>query len=434
MKKILSVILASLFIISAAVSCADKKAAESESAEAVSSTSAEEMPTPLYQITPADENVTADTSRLHSFYAKLTDAVLAHGNGENAVISPVNIYTAIAMLTDAADGDSRNELLALLGLDSADEAAALSTYITESLTLDEEKSKTLFGASLWMNESFEHSEECAKLISRKHLAELFSGDFSSDTYQSAIKSWLNGKTKGLLSDHVDNLQISPESSGMIITTLYFKDIWKNAFNEKLTEENIFHAPSGDIKHDFMKQPAAASYYYKGEGFTAVNLHYEKAGSLMLLLPDDGITPESLFVSADAQSLMLRGRGDTTASVHDAQVTLSLPKFDINESLELRDIISMLGAPSIFSEKLADFSSLFPNKDVLISSIVHCARLRIDEEGGEGAAFTGITMAPTSLPPSEEKMEIVFDRPFAFSLLSPNGEPLFTGIVNDPTKN
>ena len=73
MKKILSVILASLFIISAAVSCADKKAAESESAEAIAeeaSSYAESSDKGSDKLPIPDpvKVLDTDTSILHDFY------------------------------------------------------------------------------------------------------------------------------------------------------------------------------------------------------------------------------------------------------------------------------------------------------------------------------------------------------------------------------
>ena len=40
------------------------------------------------------------------------------------------------------------------------------------------------------------------------------------------------------------------------------------------------------------------------------------------------------------------------------------------------------------------------------------------------------LAGAALPP-DDRIELVFDRPFIFEIVSPTGIPLFIGIVNQP---
>ena len=409
---------------------ATEKVTEKATEKATEKVTEQTAPKPI--VVPVVKN--DDTSQLHPFYTKLTEAMFKAAKNDNIVFSPVNLYTALAILAEAANGDSRSELLELLGLDSTEEAAALSASLIRSLTRDGERSITLLGSSLWLSENYPYKGKCADRIRDKHLAELFEGDFSSGEFIHELKSWLSEQTKGLLDDSIKEIDIDPTMICTVITTLYFKDKWENSFSNSKTEQRTFHAAAGDVKHDFMTDTDMTGRYYTGDGFVAVCLFYEEAGYLTLVLPSMGKSVESLLQNPDAASLMMYGRLDTSAVSYSAQVTVAVPKFDISYDAELSSILSELGAPSVFTPGKADLTSLLTSMDDPYAGIQHSVRLRIDEEGSEGAAYSAITMAPTSLPPSEKKMEIVFDRPFAFSLLSPNGEPLFTGIVNDPTKN
>ena len=60
-------------------------------------------------------------------------------------------------------------------------------------------------------------------------------------------------------------------------------------------------------------------------------------------------------------------------------------------------------------------------------IKHAARVKIDEEGVEAAAFTAIVGAGAAMPP-EDEMDFVLDRPFAFVIRGLDSVPLFEGTV------
>ena len=61
---------------------------------------------------------------------------------------------------------------------------------------------------------------------------------------------------------------------------------------------------------------------------------------------------------------------------------------------------------------------------------HAARVKIDEEGCEAAAFTAIIADATAAMPQElPVVEMDLDRPFAFAITGADGLPLFVGTVN-----
>ena len=66
----------------------------------------------------------------------------------------------------------------------------------------------------------------------------------------------------------------------------------------------------------------------------------------------------------------------------------------------------------------------------LSSAMQAARVKIDEEGCEAAAFTAIMANATSAMPEDlPVVEMELDRPFAFAITGADGLPLFVGAVN-----
>ncbi len=108
------------------------------------------------------------------------------------------------------------------------------------------------------------------------------------------------------------------------------------------------------------------------------------------------------------------------------VNLKLPKFTTEMDLSLNQIISKLGAPSIFQPGTADFSR-FANGSFYVSKMLQKAKIEVSERGTKAAAVTAAVML-TSLGPHEMKrVEFHANRPFVYFITERNsGAILFMG--------
>lgn len=71
-------------------------------------------------------------------------------------------------------------------------------------------------------------------------------------------------------------------------------------------------------------------------------------------------------------------------------------------------------------------------DIMISEVIQSAKLTLDPNGAEGAAYTAIAADIGRIPePMPNPMRVVFDQPFAFAVFSRSGVPLFTGAYMNP---
>ncbi|MBQ7244115.1 MAG: serpin family protein, partial [Bacilli bacterium] len=70
-------------------------------------------------------------------------------------------------------------------------------------------------------------------------------------------------------------------------------------------------------------------------------------------------------------------------------------------------------------------------DPFISKAIHEARVDVNKDGIEAAAYTIIEMDDESAPvgPVLEKWVIKLDRPFHYGIMDSLGYPLFLGTVN-----
>ena len=147
-----------------------------------------------------------------------------------------------------------------------------------------------------------------------------------------------------------------------------------------------------------------------------------------LLPDEGVTLESLIESGAAVGgLQVYDNG---VCLEVGKVHWSVPKFDVSSDLQLIDALKRLGVTDVFDDEKADFSPLVDLDGAAVTSVQHAARVLVDENGCEAAAFTAITADTTAeLIDELPEIEMNLNRPFAFMITGVDGLPLFIGTVN-----
>ncbi|MBQ7713673.1 MAG: hypothetical protein IJT71_02160, partial [Oscillospiraceae bacterium] len=341
--------------------------------------------------------------------------------GKNIAYSPANLYLALCMLAETAGGDSRAQLLDLLEVSSVEEARATAKALWDELYKNDDEGKTLLANSLWMNEQSTFHENTTDILKNDHRAEAFREPMGVKATDEKIEDWISEKT-----EHMLNLKIktNPFTLMMLVSALYFKGSWEDAFNKALTHEDVFTSVKGEEQRiDFMHRTETDSFYH-GNGFTAASLPFKDTTKMWFLLPDEG-TDISMDALARVATLLNSGDGELERGI----IEWSVPKFDIERSLNLNATMKALGVTDIFDSYLADFSPL-TDQDMVIDLIRHAVRVKVDEEGAEAAAVTIIegnttSGAPIPLP----VIEMDLDRPFGFLITGTDDLPLFVGVVN-----
>ena len=353
---------------------------------------------------------------------------LTGAGDENLAFSPYNLYLALAVLSDIAEGETRGQLLSALGLASADAAAEQTASLWLTQYTEDGRSSCLPGASLWLNEGVPAREEALERLSRTDRASVFRGPMGNPELDEALQAWLNRQTGGLLSGQVSGMRLKPGTAMALYATLYFRSAWVDEFNPDATEKRAFHAKAGDAERDFMNKQEDGVIYY-GTRFTAVRRPLKSGAAMVFLLPEEGVDPAELM--ADAEPYAFLSAGTEWEKKDWAVIRLAVPKFDCGSTVSLSEGLSALGITDAFDPARADFSGLTgENLGVALTAASQTARVTIDEEGVLAAAITELMAAGAMMPPPLE-IDFVLDRPFAFAIVGPKDVPLFLGIVNLP---
>ena len=368
-----------------------------------------------------------DLRGLDGFLTASLREFLGKSGGENRVFSPLNVYMALAMLAELTDGESRAQILSLLGSDSVaalrEQAGALwnKNYRNDGATT------SILAASLWLNQDVRFVQKTLDLLAQAYYASAYQGRMGTAETDKALQDWIDEQTGGLLHEQASGLHLDAQTVLALATTIYFKARWTDEFNKNATAPGLFHGASGDKQVDFLHQSHTNTYYW-GESFSAVGQGLQSDGAMWFLLPDEGVTPEALLSDDEAMAFLLGAKYDWADQKY-LVVNLSVPKFDVSSDLGLVEGLRSLGVTDVFDADRSDFSPMTQDADgVYVSQAQHAARVKIDEEGVEAAAYTVMMMAGAAMPPKDE-VDFTLDRPFLFVVTGADSLPLFVGIVN-----
>ena len=376
------------------------------------------------------ENMTAPGT-LDSYFTRAIRTLMQGTGEENRVCSPLNVYMALSMLAAVTDGGSRQQILDLLGSSSLEALQTQTAQLWTENSWDDGLVTSTLANSLWLRNGYSYNSETLQKLADEFYASAFSGEMGSAQYDNMLRDWINENTGGLLTEQADGLKMDASTVLALVSTIYFSAPWQDEFYEDANTEDTFHAPSGDGTATFMHRSQSGTVYY-GDGFMATGISLRNSGTMWLLKPDEGVTPEDLLQSDEALAFLLAN--GSWSQTQDAVVKLSLPKFDVSSDLDLIESLKQLGVTDVFVPESADFTPLSPRADedaLCVTQAKHAAHVKIDEEGVEAAAYTVLMAAESAMMPPEEIVEFTLDEPFVFAVTGVDGLPLFVGAVNQP---
>lgn len=377
----------------------------------------------------AKERVNYDA--LNNFSDLTIKQFLTDSNGGNRVYSPVNLYIALSVLAEIADGNSRQQILKLAGFENIEELRSQAADLWISLYYNDGATTSILANSLWLNLGTEFNSDTINRLANDYFVSVYRGDMASEETLTSIKNWLNKQTDGLLKESADGLQIDPETVLMLCSTISFKAKWDETFDKEKNDIKVFHGLNGENEFEFMNEYIIGHDYYWGDDYGAVRLGFENGYSMWLILPDEGKTNDDILKSGEYIKMINNPRGWENSS--NMNINISVPKFDVSSDMDLIDGLKKLGVKDVFDSSRADFSPLFKSASnegysgVSVTQVKHAARVVIDEEGCTAAAFTAMLFVGGMLMPGED-IDFILDRPFTFMISSGNSI-LFAGTVN-----
>ena len=350
---------------------------------------------------------------------------------KNYMFSPLSIKMALALAANGAENDTQNEILNTLGVTSLDEFNAFSKNLIKRYSQTDILSLNIAN-SIWINK--DKTEQKFSNEFESTATEYYNADVKTVDNKNAvseINSWVNDKTNGKITQIIDE---ADSFWAMLINAIYFKGAWENEFSESLTKSDEFtNADGTKTQTNFMNKTSWVSYA-ETKSAKIIELPYrnrvdensesgEYIGtdscddlnvSMYLMLADSGINVE--------HELNFTVNSDIFKNTY---IRLSMPKFKIEYSEGLNDMLKNIGIKTAFDSQTAQFEKMFDSGSMYFTDTIHKTFIKVDEKGTEAAAVTAIGMGGSALPP--EPIEIEFNKPFYFAIRdNTSGEILFMG--------
>lgn len=349
--------------------------------------------------------------------------------GASIFVSPYSAATALQMAADGAAGRTKTEMQQVLEttnltsseLNDAVKAAAgllnpkdTNVILTTANALWYRQGAVLKPGFVAANRDFFSSTVKALDFGNAQKAE------------AEIDQWASDQTHDRITGIADGM-ITPYTDLILANAIYFKGKWLDPFDKKLTKKRPFHPAAGIVTNLPMMTMSKKFTYRKGSGYQAVRLPYMGDDLAMyVFLPDPGHSPAKLLQIMNGD----KWRNVTMPGFSEQKGTVVLPKFKLENSLELNQPLDALGMKEAFNQRQADFSGMFSDTHY-ISEVRQKAFVEAGEEGTEAAAATIIGVATMGIEMNPTKpFEMIVDRPFFFVIVDARSEMiLFMGLVN-----
>ena len=350
------------------------------------------------------------------------------GGSENQLYSPINAYVGLSMVTELTAGQTRQQIMDVLGVTDPNALRAQISALWEAVYQDNGNEICTLANALWLDDGVNYRQEPMDALAYHYYTSVYQQDLSSRKAVKDIQAWLNNNTGGFLKDSVEGIQLPEEAVLALYSTIYFQAKWTDEFNAAQNTRDTFYSPGGDVECTFMNQKLRQMNYYWGNSFGAVALSLKNGSQMWFILPDADKTVDTVLAEGEYLDMIAAPYGGWENTKY-MKVNLSVPKFDIQAKQDLRSGFQNMGIIDLFQYGLANFSKAFEDP-VFMTAANHAVRVEIDEQGVKAAAYIEFPGAGAPMPP-EEIIDFVLDRPFLFVIADNSGIPLFAGTVNQP---
>lgn len=345
--------------------------------------------------------------------------------GENILVSPLSVLSALGMTANGAGGTTREQMEAVLGLPVEELNAALAAWTAD---LPKEKDCRInLANALWLRDdgSFAADPDFLQTVLDWYGPEVYGSQFDEAAVRE-VNAWVEKNTHGMIDGIVE--EFSDAAMLCLVNALALEAEWETVYREdQVWDGRIFTTEDGTEQSVTMMY-SSEGYYLEGEGAQGFLKPYRGGRwAFAALLPDEGVKLEDYAASLSGERLHgLLERAEETL------VYAAIPKFESVYGAELNESLKAMGMPDAFEAGKADFSGMgnSPMGPLFISQVLHRTYLSVDEKGTRAGAVTAVIAESGSSMPGAVP-EVHLDRPFLYMLVDRETNlPAFLGAVTD----
>lgn len=346
---------------------------------------------------------------------------------ENIFISPLSAQLVLAMTANGAGGETLAEMEKVLG--GTQSISQLNQNLKEYTNgfINDENAYIRFADSVWIKDdnNFNVSDSFLEVAAKDYYADLYKVPFDDSTVND-VNYWVYEHTDGMIDKMVDDF--SEYTRLYLLNTILFEAEWYEPYEKSI--DGTFTSYNGKTENvEVMK--SVEEYYIEDEMVTGFCKPYKGGYSFVALLPKEGvdiIDYASQLTGGDFIYMLERA-----FRTYYVKVECTLPKFTMQGTYELNDVLKHMGIQKAFEYGRADFSGILGEEhknDIYIGDVVQKTYISVDEKGTKAAAATSVEVLATGAF-TEKIYEVNLDRPFIYAIVDNQKRlPIFIGTVLD----
>lgn len=383
---------------------------------------------------PAAPSVPDDFARQYAdFSIKLVQNSMreALDQGQNALLSPESVITALALVLDGTAGNTQEELRKNLcgDMDVETFRSRMSEY--NNYLTDSRKVQFHLANSIWIrdDERLAVQENYLKRMKDFYNAGVYRSAFDSKTVEE-INNWVSEQTDRMIPSILD--RIPEEAMLYLINALCFEGRWSRQYEDvQVSPGQTFTNAKGNKETVTMLESKEHQYVEDGKAVGVIKNYEGNKYAFMGILPKDGVTVKEYLDGMTGEDFLKLYQGN---SYHD--VLTKIPEFSYDYSTVLKDSLQALGIQTVFDSRNADLTPMAVRADepLFVSNVLHKTHIELDRYGTKAAAVTAVIVEAASAVPEDKPKEVYLDRPFVYAIVdTSSGLPVFIGVVNSAGK-
>lgn len=339
---------------------------------------------------------------------------------KNYFVSPLSLHVALGILLNGADTKTKEEIQTSLRV-SSDLTATNGIYkdLIEGLPNADPKVTNTIANSVWYRNTFSVEKSFLDVLKASFNAQTYAEDFNNSATVGKINNWASDNTNGKIKKVIE--QIEPAHVMFLMNALYFKGDWKIPFKTENTHDADFAGTTGTKSVKMMSMQEKVKYA-KRSNYQALELAYGEGNYVMTIVLPEGKTSVGDIIN----TMSTTEWKSLNTALAEQKVIIGLPKFTVEYETNLKNVLSKMGMPTMFSDA-ADLSKIAaPAGKLKVGFVKQNTFVAVDEKGTEAAAVTTIGVELTSMPILPE---FICNRPFAFFISEKQSNTiLFAGKI------
>lgn len=340
----------------------------------------------------------------------------------NDCISPVSLYQLLSMAANGDSGETAAQILKLiLGEDKTlEQLNDFNKLVITGLAATDASVSVKYSNSVWLDKDLVINKDFAKKIGNFYKADSKSLALNTEEAKEQINEWCKTKTEGVINPFLDQ-RLSGVTVALLNAT-YFSGNWSEPFEKEITQSAEFHNVDGKVSTvDMMCQSAEMQYgEYKGAK-VASKTFGEGNFEMVFILPAETADYKEFVsgLSSNYEALM--------QTMSSKTVVFRAPRFEAESSCDMTNLFKTIGLDKMYSR---GFDQIIDNgAPLVVNTILHKVKFKVDESGAEGAAVSAILMDGACGMEDSDIKEITLNRPFIYLVRDRNSEViLFAGLA------